>query len=401
MNVSTTLSNPNSKDSPSQRLMQITPRPAAVMARGAGSWLWDEAGRRYIDCLQGWAVNALGHSAPEVTQALAAQAQLLITPSPALHNRPQLEFAQLLTQLTGMDEVHFSNSGAEANEVAIKLARKWGRLHKAGAHHVISTHNGFHGRTLTTMAVSGKPGWDALFPPYPSGFHKVAFGDLSAMAEAITDQTVAIMVEPVQGEAGVVVPPDGYLIGLRKLADERNVLLIFDEIQTGIGRLGAFTASELFSVAPDIMTLGKGIGNGLPLSATLSTRAVSCFEYGDQGGTYNGNPLMTCVGQAVVEVVKQPEFLAHVTVMGECFRERLMDLSGRFAVEEVRGFGLLNAVRLSKANAVDIVQSAFELGLLVNAARPDVLRFMPSLRITQAELDVVFDRLRQAFELNT
>ena len=381
-----------------QSLMQVTPRPAAVMARGAGSWLWDEAGNQYLDFLQGWAVNALGHCAPEVSAALMSQAQTLVTPSPALHNRPQLQLADQLVGLSGMYSAHFSNSGAEANEVALKLARKWGGQHKNGAYRIITTHNAFHGRTLSTMAASGKPGWDTLFPPYPDGYDKVDFGDLTATARVITDQTVAIMVEPVQGEAGVVVPPEGYLSGLRELADTHNLLLIFDEIQTGVGRLGTFVAADLFGVTPDIMTLGKGLGNGLPVSATLANVRASCFEYGDQGGTYNGNPLMTAVAAAVVETVKQDDFLGHVLKMGDLLRERLAQKLADCHVSEIRGYGLLNAVKLAEPKAAEVVDAAFAKGLLINAARPDTLRFMPSLRVSVDEIEDCVDRVADAIQ---
>ena len=381
-----------------QSLMKVTQRPDAVMARGAGSWLWDEAGNAYLDFLQGWAVNALGHCAPEVTAALTQQAQILVTPSPALHNRPQLNLAQTLTTATDMQTVHFSNSGAEANEVALKLARKWGQLHRDGAYQVLTTNNAFHGRTLATMAASGKPGWELLFPPYPDGFCQVPYGDLDAMAAAINGQTVAIMVEPVQGEAGVVVPPTDYLPGLRQLADQHNLLLIFDEIQTGIGRLGRFVAAQLFDVTPDVMTLGKGIGNGLPLSATLANDRAACFDYGDQGGTYNGNPLMTAVAQAVVDVVSNQAFLDHVEHMGCLLRRGLTERKHQYGVVEVRGYGLLNAIKLDREDAPAVVHAAFNEGLLINAARPDTLRFMPSLRLTEAELADFFARLDAAFD---
>jgi acetylornithine/N-succinyldiaminopimelate aminotransferase len=224
--------------------MPVVRRPPVVIERGQGSYVWDEAGQRYLDFLQGWAVNALGHCAPEVQAALAEQSSLLITPSPAFHNRPAIELARFLVALTGSAQVSLFNSGAEANETAIKLARKWGQKHKRGAYGVVTTTGAFHGRTLAAMAASGKPGWDELFPPYPPGFSKVPFGDLEAMERAIAPDTVALMLEPIQGEAGVVVPPDGYLRGLRELCDKRDLLLILDEVQTGVGRTGRFLAQE-------------------------------------------------------------------------------------------------------------------------------------------------------------
>ena len=240
--------------------MPVVRRAPPVMVRGEGSFLWDEAGRRYLDFVQGWAVNSLGHAPPEVQAALAEQSSLLLTPSPAFHNRPAIELVRLLARLTGAAQVALFNSGAEANETAIKICRKWGRRHKRGAFGIVSTHGAFHGRTLAAMAVSGKPGWEQLFPPYPAGFSKVPFGDLEAMARAIDDSTVALMVEPIQGEAGVVVPPPGYLRGLRELCDQRGLLLVLDEVQTGLGRTGRFLAQDHEGIRADVTTLGKGLG---------------------------------------------------------------------------------------------------------------------------------------------
>ncbi|HEU5077100.1 MAG TPA: aminotransferase class III-fold pyridoxal phosphate-dependent enzyme, partial [Polyangiaceae bacterium] len=275
----------------SDLLMKTAVRPAAVMARGSGSYLWDEAGNRYLDFIQGWAVNSLGHSPAVLRSALLEHSALLLTPSPAFHNRPQLELARCLIELTGAHQATFLNSGAEANEAALKLARKWGRLHKQGAFGIVTTHGAFHGRTIATMAASGKPGWDQLFPPYPPGFVKVPFGDVAAMEAAIDSTTVALMVEPIQGEAGVVVPPTGYLAALRRLCDAHDLLLIADEVQTGVGRTGRFLAQEHENVRADITTLGKGLGGGVPVSAVLANERAACFEPGDQGSTFGGNPL--------------------------------------------------------------------------------------------------------------
>ena len=371
----------------SHNLMPITPRPEVIMARGAGSYLWDEAGNRYLDFLQGWAVNCLGHSAQEVTEALTQQSATLLTPSPAYHNRPQLTLAEHLCALTGMHQAHFLNSGAEANEAAIKLARKWGRLNRDGAYQVLTTTNAFHGRTLATMAASGKPGWEEMFPPYPDGFAKVAFGDLAAMERAINDKTVAIMVEPVQGEAGVVVPPPEYLRGLRDLADQHKLLLIFDEIQTGCGRLGHLFAFQKYAVEPDVLTVGKGLGGGLPISAVLANSAAACFEYGEQGGTFNGNPLVCAVALAVLEVIADEQFLASVRSLEAHLSAALNKLCLEHQLKEVRGAGLLFALKLDGEYANEVVERARQAGLLINAARPDVLRFMPSLRVTEAEID--------------
>lgn len=370
-----------------KHLMKITQRPEAVMVRGEGSYLWDHHGKKYLDFIQGWAVNALGHAPPELQMALTQQSQLLVTPSPAFHNAPQLELAELLATLSGLDQVHFSNSGAEANEVAVKLARKWGQLHRNGAYEIVTTHDAFHGRTLAMMAASGKPGWDRLFPPLPPGFRKVRYGDASAMADAIGPHVAAIMVEPIQGEAGCVVPPPDYLKQLRKLADEHDVLLILDEIQTGMGRTGSLFAYQSQGVEPDILTVGKGLGAGFPVSATLAKSRASCFQLGDQGGTFNGNPLGTAVGREVVKVVSQPEFLERVNVLGRYLKDRLEHMTRSWHGASIRGRGLLWGVELGAPRACEIRDAAFEMGLIVNAARPSILRLMPSLRVTEAEID--------------
>jgi len=380
----------------SPALMKITPRPAQVMARGNGSYLWDESGRQYLDFIQGWAVNCLGHCPAEIAQALAHQSTTLISPSPALHNRPQLNLAKRLVELSDFQNVHFANSGSEANEAAVKLARKWGKTNRAGAFGVISTHNAFHGRTLAMMAASGKPGWEEMYPPFPGGFKKVPFGCSASMAQAVDENTVALMVEPIQGEAGVVVPPAGYLASLRALADRHNLLLIFDEIQTGIGRTGHLFAYQGANVVPDIMTLGKGLGGGVPLSAVLANERASCFEYGDQGGTYNGNPLVTAVGKAILDIICAPSFLAGVRQREAALVAGLECLATTYGFLEIRGKGLLYAVRLPQSRAVEVVEAAFALGLIINAPRPDLLRFMPSLRVSLGEIEEFLEILAQA-----
>jgi len=375
--------------------MPSASRPPLVMARGEGSYVWDEDGRRYLDFLQGWAVNALGHGAPELQAALAEQSSLLVTPSPAFHNRPAIELVRFLVKLTGAAQVALHNSGAEANEVAIKLARKWGRLYKRGAFGVVSTTGAFHGRTLAAMAASGKPGWEALFPPYPSGFTKVPFGDLDAMAEAIDDSTVALMVEPIQGEAGVVVPPVGYLRGLRELADRHDLLLVLDEVQTGVGRTGRFLAQEHEAVRADITTLGKGLGAGLPVSAVLASDRAACFEPGDNGSTHGGNPLMAHVALAVCRVISEPAFLADVGRRGAALAQVLRDCAGRWGAQ-ARGAGLLAALELEQPVADRLVELARDEGLLCNAARPNIVRLMPQLRVTEAEIHDMATRLERA-----
>ncbi len=379
-------------------LMITTVRPDAVMVHGEGSWLVDDRGRRYLDFVQGWAVNALGHAPAEIARALAEQSARLLTPSPAFHNAPQLALADRLTRAAGLERVFFCSTGAEANEGAIKLARKWGRLHRGGAHRIVTTEGAFHGRTLATMAASGKPGWDDLFPPVVPGFVRVPFGDLEATADAIDDDTVAVMLEPIQGEGGVVVPPAGTLRALRELTRERGVLLILDEVQTGMGRTGELFAHQHEDAQPDILTLGKGLGGGVPLAAMLASEAVSCFDVGDQGGTFAGNPLMCAVGLAVVERLTEPDFLAGVRRRAEHLHTGLAALAKRRGCLELRGQGMLLALRLPRESAREVAAAGLRHGLLINAPRTDTLRFMPALTVSVEEIDEMLRRLDAAFE---
>ncbi|NBV43268.1 aminotransferase class III-fold pyridoxal phosphate-dependent enzyme, partial [bacterium] len=256
-----------------------------------------------------------------------------------------------------------------------------------GAFEIITMENAFHGRTLATMSASGKPQWESLFEPKVAGFVKVPFNNLEAVEQVISDRTVAIMLEPVQGEGGVVPASDAFLAGIRQLADRHGLLMIVDEVQTGIGRTGTLFGYQHADIEPDIMTLGKGLGGGVPLAALVSKRSASVFEHGDQGGTYNGNPLMTAVGNAVFQTVSHPEFLLNVRDVGDYLMTQLNRLSDRYRLKGVRGRGLLQALILDSERASEIVKSAFEKGLLINAPRPDVIRFMPSLRVTHSEID--------------
>jgi acetylornithine/N-succinyldiaminopimelate aminotransferase len=378
---------------PFDALMDITTRPSAVFVRGEGSLLWDDTGKRYLDFIQGWAVNCLGHSPPVVVEALVEQAKLLLTPSPAFYNAPSLALAKALVDASCFDQVFFANSGAEANEGAIKLARKFGALHRGGAHEIITFEGGFHGRTLATMSASGKKAFEPLFEPKVSGFPKAKLNDLAAVARLINDKTVGVMLEPIQGEAGVWPATDPFLRELRSLTQAHGLLLIFDEIQTGMGRTGKLFHYEHADIAPDIMTLGKGIGGGVPLAALLATESASCFEHGDQGGTFNGNPLMCAAGIAVLQEVSRPEFLKSVVDTGLFLASELQRMSARHGLGEVRGQGLLLALDLKRPIAASIVAQAFERGLLLNAPQPDALRFMPALNVTRAEIAEMIEGL--------
>lgn len=370
-----------------QHIMDIAKRPPIVMAEGRGSILKDTSGREYLDFIQGWAVNCLGHSPPVIVEALARQAPRLINASPAFFNDRACELATLLVEHSFGDRVFFANSGAEANEGAIKLARKWGSKNKGGAYEIITLENAFHGRTLATMSASGKPRWRDLYEPKVPGFVKVPINDLGAVEAAITDRTVAVMLEPIQGEAGVYTVGPDVLRGLRALTKARGLLLIFDEIQTGVGRTGTLFGYQQSGVEPDMMTLGKGLGGGLPIAALVARHEICCFEPGDQGGTFNANPLVTAVGAAVLREILGPGFLSTVVENGAYLRAALEGLSSRHGQGEVRGSGLLLALALRGRSGAALVQKALGAGLLINSPREEALRFMPALNVTRAEID--------------
>jgi acetylornithine/N-succinyldiaminopimelate aminotransferase len=374
-------------------LMDITARPKAVFVRGKGSYLWDDSGKRYLDFVQGWAVNCLGHSPDVIADALTVQATALLTPSPAFYNGPSLKLANALVEHSCFDQVFFANSGAEANEGAIKLARKYGAVHKNGAHEIITFEGGFHGRTLATMSASGKKAFEPLFEPKVAGFRKAKLNDLDSVKALIGNNTVAVMLEPIQGEAGVWPATDEFLQELRALTKEHGLLLILDEIQTGVGRTGKLFHYEHAGITPDIMTLGKGIGGGAPLAVLLATEEASCFEHGDQGGTFNGNPLMCAAGLAVLEQVSQPEFLKAAVDAGLFLESELQKLSARHGLGNVRGRGLLLALDLKLPIGASIVAQAFQSGLLLNSPQPDALRFMPALNVSKAEIAEMIEGL--------
>ena len=345
-------------------VMQITKRPSTVYVAGQGSWLTDSDGRRYLDFIQGWAVNTLGHSPPAIVQALTHQAQRLLNCSPAFYNDQMVKLCGLLAKHSGLHQVYLANSGAEANEGAIKLARKWGTKYRDGAYEIITMDHSFHGRTLATMAASGKPQWERLYAPSVAGFVKVPMNDLSAVEGAITPRTVGVMLEPIQGEAGVFEATDAFMQGLRALTRERGLLLILDEIQTGIGRTGKLFGFEHAGTQPDIMTLAKGLGGGVPLAALVAYRDMCCFEYGDQGGTFGGNAIMATIGCAVLEQVTQPGFLERVTEAGGYLRSGLLRLSRKHGCAEVRGRGLLLALNLGRDISAQVAETALQRGLL-------------------------------------
>ncbi len=389
----------NFRGFPAQALMEVTDRPPLVFVRGNGSWLWDNEGKQYLDFVQGWAVNCLGHSPAVITDALSEQARKLITPSPAFYNEPSIALAERIVENSCFQRVFFTNSGAEANEGAIKLARKWGAINKAGAYEIITFENAFHGRTLATMSASGKPRFRDLFEPKVPGFPKARLNDIDSVKRLVTDRTVGIMLEPIQGEAGVIPASNRFQEDLRNLADQQNFLLIFDEIQTGMGRTGKLWGYQHAGITPDIMTLGKMLGGGVPLAALVATERVSCFEHGDQGGTFNGNPLMTAVGCAIMDAVLAPGFLEEVEALGSHLKKELSALASRNHLGEIRGSGLLLAIDLKREIANELTIRARESGLLLNSPRPNLLRFMPALNVTREEIDIMLEVLEKTLQL--
>lgn len=385
-------------------LMPTNYRPPLVFTEGHGMWLTDHAGKRYLDFQQGWAVNSLGHTPQCIQSALATQSARLINPSPAFYNEPSIELASLLVKNSCFDRVFFTSSGAEANEGAIKLARKYGKKFKNSAgenrYEIITFNHGFHGRTLATMSASGKPGWDTIFAPQVAGFPKADLNDLASIEKVVTDATVAVMLEPVQGEGGVIPATREFMRGLRALTRQHNLLLIVDEVQTGMGRTGEMFAYQLSDITPDIMTLAKGIGGGVPLAALLCREEIACFEPGDQGGTYTGNPLMTAVGAAVTKELLKPGFLKSVKDKGIYLSDELVKLSNLHGLRGERGVGLLRALKLGKDIGPAIVEAARGLepfGLIINSPRPDSLRFMPALNVTTDEIDQMMEMLSTVF----
>ena len=372
-------------------LMEITARPELVFVRGEGSWLEDHNGKRYLDLVQGWAVTCLGHCPPALVEAITEQAKVLINPSPAFYNQPSMDLAKRITGASCFDRVFFANSGAEANEGAIKLARKWGRVKRNGAYKIITFEHGFHGRTLATMSASGKPGWDTLYAPQVDGFPKARLNDLDSVKALIDDQTVAVMLEPVQGEAGVLPASTEFMQALRELTRQHGLLLIVDEVQTGMGRTGKMFAYQHSGITPDIMTLAKGIGGGVPLAALCAREEVCVFQHGDQGGTYNGNPLMTAAGIAVFDTINAPGFMDSVNERAQQLSTGLLALSSKWGMKGERGLGMLRALMMDRADGAAIVEAARNRspqGMLLNAPRADVLRFMPALNISADEIDL-------------
>ena len=368
------------------KLLKVTQRPDIIMCKGKDLYLFDLEDNKYLDFIGGWAVNCLGHSPEVLSDILAEQSRTLINASPSFYNLPMLEYAELLTRHSCFDRVFFTSTGAEANEGAIKLVRKYGDVYKNGAADIITTRHGFHGRTLTTMSATGKAHWETLFEPKTRGFSKAIFNDVDSVKKLVTKKTCAIMIEPIQGEGGVNVASSTFIKGLRELCDAENILLVFDEIQTGMGRTGKLFCYEHYGVEPDIMTLGKGIGGGFPLSALLAKDYLNIFDPGDQGGTYTAQPLAMSVGLTVLKEILDKNLVEHCEKMGRLVKEKLNELSKDYEIENIRGKGLLIAFDLTRNKGNDLVNKCFNDGLLINSPKERSIRLMPPLIVSENEI---------------
>jgi predicted acetylornithine/succinylornithine family transaminase len=382
-----------------QYLMSTYKRFPIVLTRGLGVHVWDNDGKPYLDLVGGIAVCALGHSHPRVVDAVKRQVELLTHVSNLYHIENQIHLAQLLVENSCLDKIFFCNSGAEANEAAIKLARKYASERMEGKYELITMQDSFHGRTLATVTATGQAKFHSGFAPLPEGFRYVPYNDLAALDAAVTDRTCGVMVEPIQGEGGVVIPAPGYLQGIRKICNERGLLMIVDEVQTGIGRTGTLFACEQEEVVPDMITLAKALGNGFPIGALLAAKEVAAaFVPGSHGSTFGGNPLATAAGIAVVETLLDEEILINCNRVGEYFLNRLAELKEKNdRIREVRGKGLIIAVELTVPGA-DIVLKCMKRGLLINCTGGNVLRFVPPLILTKTDVDKALGILSEVLE---
>ncbi|HZR41250.1 MAG TPA: acetylornithine transaminase [Ktedonobacteraceae bacterium] len=375
----------------------IFQRQPITLVRGEGAYVWDSSGKQYLDLVAGIAVNVLGHCHPAIVEAVQYQVTQLIHVSNLYYNVPQIKLAELLHMLSGGMRAFFCNSGAEANEAAFKLARKYGRMHRNGAYEIISMDHGFHGRTLATTAATGKPAYHATWAPLPDGFKQVPFNDLEALKAATSEKTIGILIEPIQGESGIWPADKAFLQGVRAWCDEQNLVLILDEIQSGMGRTGKFFAYEHYDVKPDIITMAKGLAGGIPIGAMLTGPRTDLFVPGDHGSTFGGNPIACAAGVATITTILEENLLDHVAQMGEIWSSRLETLCASYPfIDSPRGMGLMRAFHVKHKLSSLIVQQAQEHGLLVNNAAPGALRMVPPLTLTIDDLDKAAERLDKA-----
>jgi len=377
--------------------MSTVERLPITLVRGQGAQVWDEDGRQYLDFVSGWAVNSLGHCHPMVVDAVVEQARTLIQASNQFYTIPQIRLAELLVQNSCLSKVFFCNSGAEANEGAVKLARRYGKHHLNGAFEVITAMGSFHGRTLFMTAASGQSKFQKPYIPLPAGFINVEYNNIEAIKVATTNQTCAVMLEPMQGEGGVNLPNNNYLAAVRTWCDQRGILLILDEIQTGVGRTGTLFAYEQYGIEPDVMTLAKGLGSGIPIGAILAKDRASVFTPGEHGSTFGGNPLACTAGYATLKFILDNDIAGNVRRVGQYLIGGLERLRQKFQfIIDVRGRGLLVALEFNSDIAQSVVMTCLDKGLLVNRLKPNALRFMPPLIIGNDEVDEALSILDKA-----
>lgn len=384
--------------------MNTVVRVPLTIVRGQGARVWGEDGREYLDFVGGWSVNSLGHCPPVVVEAVVEQVRTLIQASNQFYTIPQIRLAELLVQNSCLDKVFFCNSGAEANEGAVKLARRYGEHNLGRAYEIITTSGSFHGRTLAMVAATGQPKFQQPYVPLPSGFINVEYNNIEAIKTVTTGQTCAIMLEPVQGEGGVNLPDDNYLKEVRAWCDRKGLLLILDEIQTGLGRTGALFGYERYGIEPDVMTLAKGLASGVPIGAILAKDRASVFIPGEHGSTFGGNPLACAAGYATLKFVIDNDIAGNASRVGQYLITGLETLKDKYQViNDVRGCGLLVAVEFSQDIAQSVLMACLDGGLLVNRLKPNALRFMPPLNIDKGDVDEalgILDKALSAIQIN-
>jgi predicted acetylornithine/succinylornithine family transaminase len=377
-------------------LMNVVKRLPLVLVRGKGSRVWDDEGREYLDFVGGWAVDSLGHSPSILSSTLREQSERLIQVSNQFYSVPQIELAELLVENSCLDRAFLCNSGVEANEGAVKLARKYGKVYLDGAYEVITTYGSFHGRTLAMTAATGQEKFKKWLSPLPPGFVHVKYDNVEDLKRATSSQTCAVMLEPVQGEGGVNIPHEDYLMEVGKWCQEEGLLFILDEVQTGMGRLGSLFAYEQYHVEPDIMTLAKGLGGGIPIGAILAKDRAAVFEPGDHGSTFGGNPLSCACALAVLRFMLSDDIPQNAAKVGEYLLSQLKKMATEFEViREARGKGLLCALEFKYNIAEEVTLKAVEKRLLVNQVKDNVIRFMPPLITSKEEVDEAVSILRE------
>lgn len=368
--------------------MQVVRRMPMVLERAEGTYVYDTEGKAYLDFTAGWAVLNVGHSHPEVTAAIQEQAGMILQMSNLFYTIPQLKLAKILVDNSCMDRVFFCNSGAEANEGVCKLARKYGKLKLNGAYEIITANNSFHGRTMAMMAATGQAHYQDNWRPLMPGFINVDYNDVEAVKRATTDKTCAVLLEPVQGEGGVNVPAADYFTKVRAWCDEKGLMLIADEVQTGMGRLGTLFGYQQFGFEPDAMALAKGLGAGAPLGAFMCKQAYAVLEPGDHGSTFGGNALTTAAGAAGAKVLVDENWSAKGAEAGAYLQEKLQGLKAKYNfIKDLRGMGMLLAIEMTDNRAAAVITETVANGLLLNAVRPNTIRFMPPLTTSRTEID--------------